>query len=107
MAKKDKTNLKKHMLEGNRLRLLEELNGVITNILALTAVGIGSDIQDYESNVIHEYLGAIDTLLQKAQALCLQIIKTYFSSKLVSENVADTKALLTKTENSQLEPFPE
>jgi hypothetical protein len=92
-----------YLLEGNRLRLLEELSGLIANTLALTAVGIGTDIQNYESHVIHEYFGAIDTLLQKIQELCLQIISSYFHSKLPLKNPTETESVVTNAENTQPE----
>jgi hypothetical protein len=90
-----------YLLEGNRLLLLEELNAVIANSLALTAVVLGSNIPNYKTHDIHEYFNAIDTLLQKTQELCVQLINTYFESKFPLKNELKYTSDSAEAENFQ------
>ena len=81
-TKREQTQLEElYLLEGNRLLLLEELSNVIANSLPLTAVAIECDTPNYKSHVIHEYFSTMDTLLQKTQELCTQLINSYFKSQ--------------------------
>ena len=103
-TKKDQINFEElYLLEGNRLLLLEDLSNVIANSLALTTVAIGCDIPNYKSHVIHEYFGAMDTLLQKTQDLCTQLINSYFESKFSLNNTAKNASV--PAENTQTENF--
>jgi hypothetical protein len=90
-----------YLLEGNRLLLLEELSNVIANSLALTTVALESDIPNYKPQVIHEYFGTMDTLLQKTQELCVQLINTYFESKIPLKNELKITLDSVEAENSQ------
>jgi hypothetical protein len=83
-----------------QLKLLEELSCLIVNTLALTAVGIGSEMHDYEPVIIHEYFGAIDSLQQKAQLLCIQIIDNFYQP--ISENI-NVENFLDETQKDDLE----
>lgn len=59
--------------------LLDEIAITLAYVKAIAAVAIGSDFQQYEIPIIHDYLGGIHSLLEKLDELQQQLTRTFYS----------------------------
>ena len=78
--------------------LLDEITTTLAYTKSMVAVAIGSDFNQYEIPVMHDYLGGVHSLLDKMDELQQQLTRTFYAVPMVGAEKEDVASVMSEKE---------